>query len=161
MQRFEALSVRVKNWVATLGTTSIKPEAFVQNQLVVVRASIQKQQPDRARVQLATVDGFLAMLGPALRAEAFVGARLETQLDEQGRAFLGQREKNRVEAATRTLRLSPIFKWFAGDFESAAGTVAKFVTPFFPLETQRALADGGFKIEFTDYDWSLNEQAKK
>ncbi|MEO6246071.1 MAG: DUF547 domain-containing protein, partial [Opitutaceae bacterium] len=40
---------------------------------------------------------------PPLRAGAFVGARLDTQLDEQGKIFLGQVEKNRVDTAKRTL----------------------------------------------------------
>ena len=98
---------------------------------------------------------------PPLRAEAFVGAKLDTQLDEQGRVFLGQAEKNRVDAKSRTLHLSPIFKWFSGDFETAAGSVEKFVTPFFPEAARTALTKGGFKINYTDYDWSLNDAAKK
>jgi len=95
---------------------------------------------------------------PPLRAEAFVGARLDEQLDEQGRIFLGQAHKNRVDAAARVVHLSPIFKWFSEDFETQAGSVLKFVAPFFSAESSRALAGGEFKIEFTDYDWSLNDQ---
>lgn len=98
---------------------------------------------------------------PPLRADAFVGARLDAQLDEQGRVFMGQSEKNRVDAAKRVLHLSPIFKWFSGDFEAASGSVVKFVAPFFPEAARDALAGGEFKIEYTDYDWSLNDQAKK
>ena len=98
---------------------------------------------------------------PPLRAEAYVGARLDAQLDEQGRVFLGQKEKNRVDASAHTLFLSPIFKWFAGDFEaSAAGSVEKFVAPFLPEPERRALGAGGFKTSYTDYDWSLNDAAK-
>jgi hypothetical protein len=98
---------------------------------------------------------------PPLRNEPFVGMRLDAQLDEQGRVFLAQPEKNRVDATTRTVHLSPIFKWFAGDFESAAGSVLKFTTPFFPTDAQRVLASGEFKVEHTDYDWSLNDREKK
>ena len=100
---------------------------------------------------------------PPLRTEAFVGARLDAQLEEQGRIFLGQIEKNRVDSSKRILFLSPIFKWFSGDFEATSGTVTKFVTPFFPESARTALATAGadFKIDYTDYDWSLNDQAKK
>jgi hypothetical protein len=98
---------------------------------------------------------------PPLRNEPFVGARLDAQLDEQGRAFFAQSEKNRVDATTRTVHLSPIFKWFAEDFEAAAGSVLKFATPFFPENAKRALSSDDFKIEYTDYDWSLNDRAKK
>jgi len=98
---------------------------------------------------------------PPLREEAFVGNRLEAQLDDQGKIFLGTPSKNRVDTGTRTVYLSPIFKWFAGDFEGAAGTVIEFVAPFFPEASRDALAQGDFKVDYTDYDWSLNDQAKK
>ncbi len=110
-----------------------------------------------ARVHFALV---CAAVGcPPLRSEAFVAARLDAQLDDQGRVFLAQPGKNRVDAATGTVWLSQIFKWFAGDFEAEAGTVLKFATPFFPPEAQRALAAGTFKVQFTHYDWSLNDRA--
>ena len=94
---------------------------------------------------------------PPLRAEAFVADKLDAQLDEQGRIFLGTKEKNRVEAGTRTLYLSPIFKWFSEDFEKKSGTVVKFVTPFFTADDQKTLR-ADWKISYTDYDWSLNVQ---
>jgi hypothetical protein len=97
---------------------------------------------------------------PPLHTDPFVGARLDAQLDEQGGIFMGQAQKNRVDVAARTLHLSPIFKWFAEDFESASGSVTKFVAPFFPAEAQRALANGEFKIDYTDYDWSLNDRTR-
>lgn len=103
-----------------------------------------------------------AALGcPPLREEAFAGDRLDAQLDDQGRKFLGTAAKNRVDTAARVLYLSPIFKWFAGDFEAASGTVVKFVAPFFPEADRGPLASGDWKISYTDYDWSLNDQRKK
>ena len=124
-----------------------------------VEHEIIRKEYAEARVHFALV---CAARGcPPLRAEAWTADRLEAQLDEQGRIFLGQAVKNRVEANARTLYLSPIFKWFAGDFEAAAGSVEKFVTPFLPEAARGALATGGFKISYTDYDWSLNDVAKK
>jgi len=98
---------------------------------------------------------------PPLRAEAYTAARLDEQLNEQGRRFLAQAHKNRVDAAKRIVHLSPIFKWFSEDFEQPAGSVLKFVTPFFDDASRRALAEGKFSIRFTDYDWSLNDGAAK
>ncbi len=120
---------------------------------------IRKEYPD-ARAHFALV---CAARGcPPLRDEPFVADRLAAQLDDQGRVFLGDPVKNRVEAAKRTVHLSAIFKWFSGDFEASAGTVLKFVTPFFPEPARAALATGGdFKIAYTDYDWSLNEQGRR
>lgn len=118
-----------------------------------------RQEYREARVHYALV---CAARGcPPLRTEAFVGNRLNEQLDDQGRIFIGQSQKNSVDAASKTLYLSPIFKWFSEDFEAAAGSVTKFVAPFFPEAERTALATGDFKIEYTDYDWSLNDLAKK
>lgn len=98
---------------------------------------------------------------PPLRAEAYTAARLDGQLNEQGRIFLAQASKNRVDAGRRVVHLSPIFKWFSEDFDQPAGSVLKFVTPFFDDASRRALAGGKFTVRYTDYDWSLNEQSAK
>lgn len=95
---------------------------------------------------------------PALRAEAYDAARLNEQLDEQGRAFLGTTSKNRVDAKSGTLYLSPIFKWFAEDFTDEAGTVEKFVAPYFNETDRVTILSGSLEIEYTDYSWALNKQ---
>lgn len=96
---------------------------------------------------------------PALRAEAYVADKLNAQLDEQGRIFLGTKEKNRFDAQERTLYLSPIFKWFSEDFEKKSGSVTKFVTPFFPAAEQKRMQSAkSINTRYTDYDWSLNSQ---
>ncbi|MEQ2005367.1 MAG: DUF547 domain-containing protein [Limisphaerales bacterium] len=119
---------------------------------------IRKQYSD-ARAHFALV---CAAKGcPPLRTEAFLAARLDEQLDDQGRVFLGQTHKNHVDAGSRTLHLSPIFKWFSEDFEKQSGSVLKFVTPFFDDASRQALTEGKFNIRFTDYDWSLNDGAAK
>jgi hypothetical protein len=89
---------------------------------------------------------------PALRNEAYRGAELDRQLDEQARQFLHDPRKNRVDTATRTLWLSPIFKWYRGDFEASGGSLPGYLT--------RYLGDvGDYDVEFLDYDWSLNDRA--
>ena len=92
---------------------------------------------------------------PELRREAYRGAALEAQLDDQARRFLADPSKNRVDGAARKLFLSSIFKWYRGDFEEAAGTLQAYVAPY--LDT--AGADiAGFELSFLDYDWSLNDR---
>jgi hypothetical protein len=125
-----------------------------------VEHGIIRQNYRDARIHFALVCA--ARSCPLLRAEPFVGVRLSAQLDEQGRTFLAQEVNNRVDAGSRTVHLSPIFQWFAGDFEAEAGSVLKFATPFFPETARAVLAGGGeFKIAFTEYDWSLNEQGAR
>lgn len=96
---------------------------------------------------------------PPLRDEAYAGARLGEQLDDQARQFLATPEKNRVEAGEATVYLSPIFKWYGEDFEKKSGSVLAALKPYWPGRTG-AVAQTGFKIRYTDYDWSLNEQAR-
>lgn len=99
---------------------------------------------------------------PPLRAEAFVPDKLNEQLDDQGRVFLGTKEKNRFDATARVLYLSPIFKWFSEDFEKKSSSVVKFVTPFFPPEVQKQIQSAkSLDVRYTDYDWSLNEQSTR
>ncbi|MBI5771190.1 MAG: DUF547 domain-containing protein [Verrucomicrobia bacterium] len=99
---------------------------------------------------------------PPLRAEPYVGARLNDQLDDQARRFLGAKEKNRFDPATGTLNLSPIFKWYAEDFTAAAGSVAAYVKAFLPEAQRQALSDPAkVKVTYTDYDWALNELKRR
>ena len=93
---------------------------------------------------------------PVLRGEAYRAADLDRQLDDQARTFLADRTKNRFDPASNTLHLSSIFKWFRTDFEAGAGSLPAYVGRY--LSDPRATAPG-VRIEFLDYDWSLNDQA--
>lgn len=94
---------------------------------------------------------------PPLRSEAYVGARLEEQLVDQAKVFLAESAKNRIAASERVVYLSPIFKWYGGDFEKKSGSVLAALKLYWP---GKATDTDGFKIRYTDYDWSLNEQSK-
>ena len=59
---------------------------------------------------------------PKLRREAYVGARLDAQLEEQTKAFLTDSSRNRI-GDIRTIEISRIFDWFQEDFVRAAGSV--------------------------------------
>jgi len=92
---------------------------------------------------------------PVLRGDAYRGADLDRQLDEQARAFLRDPAKNRVDPINRTLFLSSIFKWFRGDFEAASGSLPAYVARYIDAGTA-PVAD--YDVEFLDYDWSLNDR---
>ena len=100
-----------------------------------------------------------ASLGcPALRAEAYVGARLSAQLDEATRLFLADRTRNRYQDGR--LKVSSLFKWYGDDFVHAGGLRAFLAGHAAALglsESQaREVREGGMKIDFLDYDWRLN-----
>jgi hypothetical protein len=96
---------------------------------------------------------------PPLRNEAFTADKLDAQLDEQMRAFVNDAARNHVDPAQKKLELSEIFKWFAEDFERDAKSVQEFLIRFAPAEKAEFIR--GAKIRYIDYDWSLNEPAKK
>ena len=102
---------------------------------------------------------------PMLREEAYVGERLETQLEEQSRRFMGDRKRNRYNAATGKLELSKIFDWYGDDFKlghKGVTSLAAFAARHAewladaPAERERIRART-VEIAFLDYDWKLND----
>jgi hypothetical protein len=89
-----------------------------------------------------------------LRAEAYHADRLNTQLDEQARQFLNDRERNRFGEAKA--ELSEIFKWFADDFGGEQGLRA-FLGKYLNAELRARIQSNGYAIGYTDYDWTLND----
>ena len=97
---------------------------------------------------------------PPIRGEAFTGAKLDAQLDDQARAFLtgplGVRFKR--DGDTLVIRTTKIMDWFGDDFEKWGGGKAAFIRKYMPADKQR-LIDQAKKIEFDydDYDWDLKD----
>lgn len=95
---------------------------------------------------------------PALRADAFQASMLDAQLDEQGRIFLRDTTKNRLDANNKTLYLSEIFDWFKDDFTTKSSTVEKFISSYVNDADRKVIQQGGLAIKYTKYDWNLNKQ---
>jgi hypothetical protein len=115
---------------------------------------ILRKRFDEPRIHFAVV---CASRGcPPLRGEPYVAAQLDAQLDHAARGFIRDSSKNRYDAASRTLHLSPIFDWFSGDFEGSAGGVPAFVARYADPATAKAILAGDVSIAHLDYDWSLN-----
>ncbi|MGI9190449.1 MAG: DUF547 domain-containing protein [Longimicrobiaceae bacterium] len=124
-----------------------------------IEHNVIRPQFEEPRIHFALV---CAALGcPPLRREAYTGARLNAQLDEQARRFLAESPaRNRVDVSDRQVHLSPIFKWYKEDFGNTSASVQKYVARFFRDGPERALlASGNADLSDTDYDWSLNRQA--
>jgi len=86
---------------------------------------------------------------PVLRREAYRGADLDAQLDDQARRFLGDPARNRLGAGQ--LAISRIFDWFRQDFEEAAGSVREFIRRYREVP-------GDAEITYLEYEWTLNAQ---
>lgn len=94
---------------------------------------------------------------PALKGEAYVGSRLNEQLEESLRNFLKDETRNRWDEKNNTLYISKIFKWYGDDFKNASGSVQAFLAPRMAgSEPQQKLLNQA-KTEFLEYDWGLNE----
>lgn len=86
-----------------------------------------------------------------LRNEAYTGARLERQLEDQGRDFLNSPAKNKV--GKDAAQLSKYFDWYKGDWNENGQSVAAWVNKY---STTKMNPDA--KVTFLDYNWKLNEQ---
>ena len=93
---------------------------------------------------------------PKLRQEAYVGSRLDDQLDDQARRFLSDPSRNRIDSATGTLELSAIFNWFKEDFTRDGRTLADFLAPY--LTPQQVQLLRSTPPKYLDYDWTMNAQ---
>jgi len=110
---------------------------------------------------------------PPLRDEPYAGARLDAQLDGQARAFLSNPEKFRIDRKDGVVYLSSIFKWYGQDFIPrylpasgfGAGSAKEraslnFISRYLSPADRAYLAKGGYKVDYLDYDWSLNSSGK-
>lgn len=95
---------------------------------------------------------------PPMRAEAFTGARLDAQLDEQARAFLATTRFHR-DGKRLVITTSKILDWFGDDFEEWGGGKVAFIRRYVSPDKQRLIdaAKGDVRIEYEDYDWALND----
>ncbi len=91
-----------------------------------------------------------------LRSQAYRADAVNLQLEQAARDFVQDSSKNRYDAAKRTFYASSIFKWFPADFERANGSLAAFIGQYAQPDVAAALKQDDVRIEFLDYDWSLN-----
>jgi hypothetical protein len=116
---------------------------------------LRKRYPD-ARVHAAV--NCASVSCPPLRAEAYVGERLQEQLDEMTRAWLADPSRNRFEPEKGRARVSAVFKWFREDFERDGGSLRKWLAKYAPPEAAEWLETAKkVDIDHLDYDWSLND----
>ena len=88
---------------------------------------------------------------PRLRNEAYTAARLDAQLDDQGRDFLNNPAKNKPGKASA--QLSKYFDWYKGDWEKNGQSVPAWVNKYSTVKM-----DPKATVSYLDYNWSLNAQ---
>jgi len=103
---------------------------------------------------------------PPIRPEAFTGARIAEQLDDQARRFLNDpRRGAQIETQPTgiVLHVTKVMDWFAEDFSKWGGGQVAFIRKYLPPDKQKLIdaAKGNVKLDFYSYDWSLNDASPK
>lgn len=98
-----------------------------------------------------------AMSCPRLAAEAYTGDALDAQLDRQVRAFMNDPDHFRLTDGTPpVLTVNRVLDWYGDDFGGADG-VRRFFSSYAEGPTRALLADPDTRVEYFDYDWTLND----
>jgi hypothetical protein len=137
-----------------------------------IEHEILRKKFDEPRIHMAMVCA--AMGCPPLLNKPYIAQRLSEQLDERIRRFLANPAKFRIDRNTGVVYLSPIFKWFKGDFVNKyapdknisrygkeVSAVLNFIAGHLEQPDRKYLLAGDFKVKYLKYDWSLNEQQSK
>ena len=137
-----------------------------------IEHEILRKKFNEPRIHMAMVCA--AMGCPPLLNKPYIAQRLNEQLDERSRRFLANPAKFRIDRNAGVVYLSPIFKWFKGDFVNKyapdkniskhgkeVSTVLNFIAGHLEKPDREYLLAGDFKIKYLKYDWSLNEQQIK
>ena len=99
---------------------------------------------------------------PPLRAEPYEGAKLDAQLDEQGKKYLSD-ARGAQKGDSGTVKLSEIFAKFYTDewikaYEKQSGkTGATLIDALKTYAAPDSPVNGATKYEAMTYDWSLNK----
>ena len=102
---------------------------------------------------------------PALRPEAFVGEKLEEQLEESTKLFLADKTRNYSDGGK--LYISSVFDWYGEDFEKGwqgINSVAQFLYLYaeelrLDEEMKEKLFTNQLELHYLKYDWNLNRTA--
>jgi hypothetical protein len=108
-----------------------------------------------ARIHFAIICASLSC--PRLVSRAYRPETLDAQLQGAAEGFINDYTRNRFDVAQKSAFLSPIFDWFAVDFERDAGSVTAYLARFVQDPAGRAaLKEGRLQLQYLDYDWGLN-----
>ena len=103
-----------------------------------------------------------SMSCPNIQPRIYEPNYLDVELDRVARTFINDPTRNHFDSTQKVARLSMIFKWFGDDFALAAGSVLAYIARYVgDPELARDLIISEYRIEYLEYDWSLNGQPPK
>ncbi|HEX2833589.1 MAG TPA: DUF547 domain-containing protein [Thermoanaerobaculia bacterium] len=89
---------------------------------------------------------------PPIRTEAYVGAKLDAQLDDQAKRFLTANVRFTRDDDELTIHTTKIMDWFGDDFDSWAGGRIAFLRKYVSVPQAKEI-----DVEYDDYEWALND----
>lgn len=95
---------------------------------------------------------------PRLLQKAYSKENVYKLLKSNGKDFLNNPDKNKLDKKNKTLYLSEIFDWFRDYFVKRYGSLKETVIDFINNSDAKFLEENEINIKFKKYDWTLNEQ---
>lgn len=95
---------------------------------------------------------------PRLLNEAYVPDRLEEQLALNTRDFFSRSQNFQLDKSG-TMHVSSILDWFGEDFGPTKQAQFTALQRYLPENAQRIAVSPNARVEFQDYNWSLNAQS--
>ena len=124
---------------------------------------------DEPRLHAALVCAAISC--PPLRNEPYRGDNLDAQLDEQVTSWIGDPQRGlNIDRQNNTVSISKIFDWYGKDWIPSYGVnegftgnekqkaVLNFISNYVSFEDAEYLKAGDYRVQYLDYDWSLNVQ---
>ena len=113
------------------------------------------------RIHMALVCAAISC--PRIRPEAYLGNRLEQQLEDQARLFANNREYVNFEPHNKQLNLSSILNWYQDDFGEEPGVLFFLHARVTDAETRSGIEqaiNNQAQVAYISYNWNLNSQGK-
>ena len=154
-----------------IGVWKIRKFNFAKKKITLdhIEHQILRKEFNQPGIHVALVCAAISC--PPLRQEAYTSRQLEEQLDDQAKKFLGNSQGFKIDSQNNTIYLSSIFKWFGKDFEKNYGqaqnieglnktetAIVNYARKYVNSNAQKFLDKGGYKVKYSEYDWSLNIQ---
>lgn len=96
---------------------------------------------------------------PPMRREAFTGARVNEQLDDQTRVFFAGPGGAKItkSGGKASLTVTKVMDWFDDDFDKWGGGIVAFTKKYLAPDKRAQLEGAKVSVSFYDYNWDLND----
>jgi hypothetical protein len=95
---------------------------------------------------------------PKLIRTAYKSENVFKQLEENGRIYFNDSDKNRLDRENKILYLSEVFKWFKDSFVKKYGSLKETAIHFMNESDAKFLKENDITIKYMKYNWQLNKQ---